>query len=77
MAKVPGSRRTQYSVVSVIFIAIIVLYFCSLFYAMANISISFHIDILIKTFIFHLANLCVVAKIEMHVKIDDMFVPCY
>ena len=27
MAKVPGSRRTQYSVVSVIFIAIIALYF--------------------------------------------------
>ena len=27
MAKVPGSRRTQYSVLSVIFIAIVVLYF--------------------------------------------------
>ena len=27
MAKVPGSRRTQYSAVTVIFIAIIVLYF--------------------------------------------------
>ena len=38
MAKVPGSRRTQYSVGSVIFIAIIVLYFFSLFHAMANIS---------------------------------------
>ena len=44
---------------------------------MANISISFHIDILISTFIFHLANLCVVAKIEMHLKIGDIFVPCY
>ena len=40
MAKVAGSRRTQYSVVSVIiFIAIIVCTFCSLFHAMANISI--------------------------------------
>ena len=28
---------------------------------------SFHIDILIQTFIFYLANLFVVAKIEMHV----------
>ena len=37
--------------------------FCSLFHTMANISISFHIDILISTFIFHLVNLCVVAKI--------------
>ena len=44
---------------------------------MANISISFHIDILIWTSIFHLAYLCVVAKIEMHVKIGDIFVPCY
>ena len=40
-------------------------------------SFSFHIDILISTFIFHLANLCVVDKIEMHVKIGDIFVPCY
>ena len=39
MAKVAGSRRTQNSVVSVIFIAIIVCTFCSLFHAMANISI--------------------------------------
>ena len=49
MAKVPGSRRTQYSVVSVIFIAFIVLYFLrSFFHAMTNIyQFSFHIDILI------------------------------
>ena len=40
MTKVPGSTRTQYSVVSVIFITIIVLYFLlSFFHAMANISI--------------------------------------
>ena len=40
MMKVPGSRRTQYSVVSVIFNTIIVLYFLlSFFHAMANISI--------------------------------------
>ena len=39
MAKVPGSRRTQYSVVTIIFIAIIVLYFLLPFHAMANISI--------------------------------------
>ena len=40
IAKVPRSRRTQCSVVSVIFIAIIVkCTFCSLFRAMANISI--------------------------------------
>ena len=44
---------------------------------MANISISFHIDIVRWTFIFNLANLYVVAKIEMHVKIGDIFVPCY
>ena len=48
MAKVASSRRTQYSVVSVIFIAIIVCTFCSLFHAMANTAVypfSFHIDI--------------------------------
>ena len=77
-AKVPGSRRTQYSVVSVIFIAVIVLYFFALFFTQWLIyPFSFHIDILIYTFIFHLANLCFVAKIEMHVKIGDIFVLCY
>ena len=77
MAKVTGSRRTQYSVVSVIFIAIIVLYFLLFFMQWLIYPFSFHIDILILTFIFHLPNLCVVAKIEMHVKIGDIFVPCY
>ena len=73
MAKVPGSRRRQYSVVSIIFFiatATISLFctFCSLFHTMANISIflsHWHSHI---NFYFQLANLCVVAKIEMHVK---------
>ena len=53
--------------------------FCSLFHTMANISISLHIEIFIhvKTFIFHSANLFVVAKIELHVKIGDILVLCY
>ena len=48
MTKVPGSRRTQYSVVSVIFITIIVLYFLLSFFTQWLIyPFSFHIDILI------------------------------
>ena len=48
MAKVPGSRRTQYSVVSVFFIAIIVLYFFAFFFTQWLIyPFFFHIDILI------------------------------
>ena len=45
MAKVAGSRRTQYSVVSVIFIAIIVCFFFSLFLTQWLIyPFSFHIN---------------------------------
>ena len=48
LAKVPGSRRTLYSVVSVIFIAITVLYFLLSFFTQWLIyPLSFHIDILI------------------------------
>ena len=48
MAKVPGSTRRQYSVVSLIFIAIVVLYFLLSFFTQWLIySFSFHIDILI------------------------------
>ena len=48
MEKVPGSRRRQYSVVSVIFIAIMVLYFLLSFFTQWLIyPFSFHIDILI------------------------------
>ena len=39
MAKVPGSRRTQYYVVSVILLLSLFLYFLLPFHAMANISI--------------------------------------
>ena len=78
MANVTGSRRTQYSVVSVIFYCYHCFVVFALFFTQWLIyQFSFHIDILISTFIFHLANLCVVAKIEMHVKIGDIFVPYY
>ena len=48
LAKVPGSRRTQYFVVTVIFIAIIVFVLFALFFTQWLIyQFSFHIDILI------------------------------
>ena len=50
--------------------------FCSLFTQWLIYPFSFHIEILILSFIFHLATLGVVAKIVMHVKIGDLFVQC-
>ena len=47
IANVTGSRRTLYSLVSVIFIAIIVLYFLLSFSHNKIYPFSFHIDILI------------------------------
>ena len=55
--------------ISVTFIADIVLHFFALFFTQWLIyPFSFHIDTLISIFMLHLANLCVVAKIEMHIK---------
>ena len=68
MAKVPGSRRIQYSAsVSYFYCCHCFVLFALFFTQWLIYPFSFHIDILIWTFIFHLANLCVVAKIEMHV----------
>ena len=70
MANVASSRRTRYSVVSVYFYCWHCFVLFALFFTQWLIyQFSFHIDILIETFIFHLANLCVVSKIEMHEKL--------
>ena len=77
MANVPGSRRTQYSVVSAIFIYCLQCFVLSLsFPTMANISIIYFSFTLTFSYNF-LLPIFTFAKIIMHIKISEICVSCY